>query len=96
MRAVQWTGDQRPYAIWDTAENATGAFTFLGSGMDPSAAEAIFADRCPPEALHAIRAAWYVEALDPVWGRRHELWTALIEALGRPEGAVDSGADRRR
>lgn len=87
-------GRSDAYAIWDTAEDVAGAFTFLGSGMDPSASEAVFADICPPDALQAVRAAWYVAALDPVWGRRHELWTALIDALGRPRETVDLGGDR--
>ncbi len=72
------------YAIWDTAEDATGAYTFVGSGMDPDELDAEFAAICHPEALLAVRSAWYVEALDPVWGRPHELWNALIQALRRP------------
>ena len=77
-------GRSDAYAIWDTAEDVGGVFTFLGSGTDGSSVDATFGDTCSPEALEAVRGAWYIEALDPVWGRLDELWDALIDALSRP------------
>lgn len=56
----------------------------------------VFAEVCSPEALRQLEAAWYVIAIDLVWGRQAHLWDVLL-ADDRPGFSVvphpDLGVD---
>lgn len=45
-----------------------------------------FAAVCDPRAAEAVRRAWYVIAVDLVWGRKDRLWEVLLAA--EPDGIL--------
>lgn len=47
--------------------------------------DAYYADDCPG-ALDAIKTAWRIDVIDPVWGRNSVLWNCLADALGASVG----------
>lgn len=55
------------------------AFTWLGGQLDEENLEFFYSEDCP-KALDALKAAWQVEMLDPVWGRDDLLWGRLAMA----------------
>lgn len=58
------------------------AFTWVGSNPPGIAIDHTYGDDCP-DALGALRAAWYVTVFDPVWGREALLWERLSAAWTR-------------
>ena len=66
-------------------------FTWVGMWAGDEELEH-FASTCSDTAMAQLRAAWYVTAIDPVWGRKEHLWEVLLEpprdgfdALPHPE-----------
>lgn len=58
-----------------------GMATTYAVPMTAEDIDAYYADDCPG-ALDAIKTAWRIDIIDPVWGRNDVLWNCLAEALG--------------
>jgi hypothetical protein len=63
-------------------------FTWHGS-FDPQYAFDSFTEILPHEALHALRGAWYIIVIDPVWGRQRYLWQQVEKVIRQGAGPFD-------
>lgn len=69
------------------------AVTWAGGGLTFQEIGDFYAE-CHPEGVAALRTAWWVVVIDPVWGRRDELWPHLGAAVGIEPRAVRAMARR--
>jgi hypothetical protein len=63
-------------------------FTWHGL-FDPQYVFDSFAGTLHHEALRALRRAWYIIVIDPVWGRRRYLWQQIEEVMRQGAAPFD-------
>lgn len=54
-------------------------FTWAGGTLDEANIEHYYGEDCPA-ALDALKSAWQIDVIDPVWGRNDLLWATLDTA----------------
>lgn len=57
-----------------------------GGSQSREALEASYIPPCHPDAVRALRDAWQITLIDPVWGRNDQLWPLLEKFAGRGRG----------
>lgn len=69
--------------VWRVDDGDTdGAYTWMGAFPDDEYIDHVWGDAVPPAAVSALKSAWKVELIDPVWGREDALWQAMRRVLG--------------